>query len=104
MDFLTFKTFLSIEVLIIFYYLGALVLPVFVWSLSSWIIQKYKIIHIVNQHKKRLTGQPFNKSRRTKMILLFVSMFLFMELCWRMLFEFMIAYMQMRDALLKITL
>ncbi len=104
MDFLTFKTFLSIEVLIIFYYLGAVVLPVFVWSLSSWVMQKYKIADFVNQHKKRLTDQPFYKSRRTKMILLFVWLFLFLELCWRMLFEFLIAYMQMRDALLKITL
>jgi len=28
MDFLTFKSFISTEVLIIFYYLGALVMPI----------------------------------------------------------------------------
>ncbi|MCP4933597.1 MAG: DUF4282 domain-containing protein [bacterium] len=38
------------------------------------------------------------------MILLFIWLFIFMELCWRLLFEFMIAYMQMRDALLSINL
>ncbi len=102
MDFLTFKTFLSINTLIVFYYIGAIVLPVLVWSLSAWILQKYKIIDFVNQHKKRLTGKPFSKSRRVKVILLSIWLFLFMELCWRMLFEFLIAYMQMRDALLSI--
>ena len=100
MDFLTFKAFISTEVLIVFYYIGAVVLPFLIWSLSKWVIQKYKIVDFVNRHKKRLTGQPFGKTRRTKMILLFIWLFIFMELCWRLLFEFMIAYMQMRDALL----
>ena len=102
MDFLTFKTFLSIDALIVFYYAGAVVLPLLVWSFSAWVLQKYKIVDFVNQHKRRLTGKPFNRSRRIKMILLFIWLFVFMELCWRMLFEFMIAYMQMHDALLHL--
>jgi hypothetical protein len=32
-------------------------------------------------------------------LILFVAAFLFMELMWRMLFEYLIAFMQMRDAL-----
>jgi hypothetical protein len=34
-------------------------------------------------------------------ILLFVAAFLFMELMWRIMFEYLIAFMQMRDALVR---
>jgi hypothetical protein len=35
------------------------------------------------------------------LIFIFTGVFLLMELFWRMLFEFLIAYLQIRDALLQ---
>jgi len=45
MDFITFKSFISTEVLIIFYYIGALILPIGIWILVKWLIKKYLITH-----------------------------------------------------------
>ena len=45
--------------------------------------------------------QSLNKKQQIKLVTLFIFCFLFMELFWRMLFEFLIAYMQIRDALLS---
>lgn len=104
MDFLTFKSFISTEVLIIFYYLGALVLPVGMWLLLLWIIRKYKVFNSAYEGGKEIIWQSFNRKQKTKLLAFLVISVLFMELFWRMLFEFLIAYMQMRDALLQIQL
>ena len=104
MDFLTFKSFISTEVLIIFYYLGALILPIGVWLLLTWLIRKYKLVDTVYKNGKEIIWKSLNRKQQTKLIVFFVTSFLFMELFWRMFFEFLIAYMQMRDSLLQIQL
>ena len=101
MDFLTFKSFISIKALIIFYYIGALILPVGIWFLIDWIIQKYDFFDVVYKKGKELIWKSLDKKQQTKLVILFIFFFLFMELFWRMLFEFLIAYMQIRDALLQ---
>ena len=100
MDFLTFKSFISTEVLIIFYYIGALILPVGIWILLTWLIRKYRFLNTSYENGKELIWKSLNKKQQTKLVAFFISFFLFMELFWRMLFEFLIAYMQIRDALL----
>lgn len=102
MDFFTFKTFISIEVLIIFYYLGAIVLPVFSWLSLLWLMQKYKLLDSSYKSVKELSWKLLSKKQQAKFVAFFVVAFLFMELFWRMLFEFLIAYIQMRDALLQL--
>ena len=104
MDFLTFKSFISTEVLIIFYYLGALILPIGVWLLLTWLIRKYRLVNTAYENGKEIIWKSLNRKQQTKLIVLFTTSFLFMELFWRMFFEFLIAYMQMRDALLQIQL
>jgi len=104
MDFLTFKTFISTEALIIFYYLGAIILPIGLWLLLTWLIRKYKLLNTAYENGKELLWESLNKKQQIKLVAFFVISFLFMELFWRMLFEFLIAYMQMRDALLQIQL
>ena len=99
MDFLTFKAFISTEVLIIFYYIGALILPVGIWILFTWLIRKYQIINISYENGKALLWDSLNFKQKTRLLAFFILAFLFMELFWRMLFEFLIAYMQIRDAL-----
>jgi hypothetical protein len=101
MDFLTFKSFISTEVLIIFYYIGAVILPVCVWFLVAWLIRKYSLVDAAYKKGKETIWKSLNRKQQTMLIILFISFFLFMELFWRMLFEFLIAYMQMRDALLQ---
>ena len=104
MDFLTFKSFISTEVLIIFYYLGALILPIGIWLLLTWLIRKYKLFNTAYESGKEIIWKSLNTKEKTRLVAFFVTSFLFMELFWRMLFEFLIAYMQMRDALLQIQL
>ena len=100
MDFLTFKSFISTEVLIIFYYIGALILPVAIWLLFVWLIRKYELVSNAYESGKGIIWESLGTRQKIKVIVLFVCAFLFMELFWRMLFEFLIAYMQIRDALL----
>ena len=101
MDFLTFKTFISTEALIVFYYLGALILPIGLWLLLTWLIRKYRLLNTVYENGKELFWKLLSRKQQTKFVVFFIILFLFMELFWRMLFEFLIAYMQMRDALLQ---
>jgi len=101
MDFLTFKSFISIEILILFYYLGALIIPIVIWLLLTWLMRKYRLFNTAYESSKEIMWNSLNKKQQTKFIAFFVTSFLFMELLWRMFFEFLIAYMQMRDALLQ---
>jgi hypothetical protein len=101
MDFLTFKSFISTEVLIIFYYIGALILPVGTWLLVVWLVRKYNYVDAAYKKGKEALWQSLNKKQQTRLVIFFTALFLFMELFWRMLFEFLIAYMQIRDALLQ---
>ena len=100
MDFITFNSFISTQVLIIFYYIGALILPVGIWILLTRLIGKYRFLNATYENGKEVIWNTLNKKQQAKLIAFFISCFLFMELFWRMLFEFLIAYMQIRDALL----
>ncbi len=100
MDFLTFKTFISIDALIIFYYIGAVIMPISIWLFMLWIIKKYNIISSIYEKGKDITWSILNGKQKIQLVLFFIVCFFFMELFWRMLFEFLIAYMQIRDALL----
>lgn len=101
MDFFTFKSFISTEILIIFYYLGALILPIGTWILLIRLIHKYRILNKIYENGEEIIWKSLNTKQKTKFLAFFVSIFVFVELFWRMLFEFLIAYMQIRDALLQ---
>lgn len=100
MDFLTFKTFISIDALIIFYYLGAIILPIFSWVFLTWLVQKYKLLNDSYKNTKELLWKQLSKKQKVQFVVLFLITFFFMELFLRMLFEFLIAYMQIRDAII----
>ncbi|MCF6190790.1 MAG: DUF4282 domain-containing protein [Cocleimonas sp.] len=101
MDFLTFKEFISIPVLIAFYYSGAVVFPFFMWFFSAWLIKKYKLIGAVHTKGKEMVWRALSTKQKFMLTSAFLLVLLFMELFWRMLFEYLIAFMQMRDALLQ---
>ena len=102
MDFLTFKTFISTEALIIFYYFGVIILPLFSWLLLTWFIKKNKLFNISYKKGKELLWKLLTPKQKLNFVAFFILVFIFVELFWRMLFEFLIAYMQIRDALLQV--
>lgn len=80
LDILTFKTMISKQMLFIFYYFGAILVPLLVYKYTSQIYRPMK-------------------NKAPKIFVLFVAIFIFIEILWRMMFEFLIAFLQIRDAL-----
>ena len=101
MDFLTFKNFISIPVLIAFYYFGSVVFPFFLWAFSRWLMSKYALLGDIHSKGKKIFWSALSGQQKLKLGAVFLVTFVFMELFWRMLFEYLIAFMQMRDALLQ---
>ncbi len=92
-DFLTFQTFITPTLLIFMYYVGAVIIPILNLYLLRWIKTVYKTeIETSTTFKKRSIGYA----------VFFISFFC-MEILWRVMFEFFIAYFDMHDALMKLT-
>ena len=79
-DIITFKTMISKDMLFVFYYLGAILVPFIIF------------LYTKNIYKPVQKNTP-------KIFMIFIIMFIFMEILWRMMFEFLIAFLQIRDAL-----
>ena len=103
-EFLIFKRFISIEILITFYYMGAIILPVGLSIFTKYLIKKYELMSEPYSKGKSFLWALLNTKQKLKLIGLFVLFFIFAQLFWRMLFEFLIAFIQMRDALLQAAL
>lgn len=101
MDFFTFKRFLSIETLIVFYYIGALILPVIIWLYAKPLIKKFNLISGLYFKEKECLWELLDKRQKIKLIGFSIPIFIFAQLLWRILFEFLIAFMRMREALLQ---
>jgi len=101
MDFLAFNSFISIPVLIGFYIIGAVVCPVAMWWCMRWLVRRYPLLGEIRHQGKAVLWHLLPGAVKWKMAALFAAMFLFGELLWRLLFEFLIGYMQMHDALVK---
>jgi len=97
-DFLTFKTFISIDILILSYYIGAIIIPIVIWLSKSYLQKKFKILDKLNSSLRNLFG-TMSLSKRLLSMLLFLFMFISMEIVWRMCFEAMIGYFQVIEAL-----
>ncbi len=95
-DFLTFQSFITPTLLIIMYYMGVILIPVLCLYFTFWIKKTYlpDVSQALNTYLT--TKQRFILS------ISFLLMLLFMEIFWRVLFEFFIAYFDMHDALMKI--
>jgi len=99
MDFLTFDSFISIPVLMGFYYIGAVFCPLVMWRCIRWMVARFSLLEQTYLRGKTLIWQLLPVKQKVKVLLLFMAAFLLAEIFWRMLFEFLIAFMQMRDAL-----
>ncbi len=83
-DFLTFKTFITPTVLICFYYIGAVIMPIVIYYYKRKIFKYFGITVAINWKAK----------------FLLIVLFLFAELIWRMGFEALIGYFQIHNAIL----
>lgn len=103
-DFLSFKLFISSYVLIVCYYIGALGVPIVSWLLARWVKGKFSLPANAYKVGKQEISQVIPPRSRLLLISIFILFFICLEIIWRMLFEFLIAYFQIRDALMELTL
>ena len=101
-DFLTFQTFITPTLLIVMYYIGAVLIPILSWYLARWIKKSY-FSELSVQIKESIQTRTTPKQRFIVLVV-FLICFLFMEIFWRVIFEFFIAYFDMHDALMKINI
>ncbi|OYY73745.1 MAG: hypothetical protein B7Y40_07770 [Gammaproteobacteria bacterium 28-57-27] len=101
-DFLSFKAFISPSVLMFCYYFGALGVPLVAAVMLALARQKARERGLVLE-KATLWASLATQQNIVVVATLFVLMFLCMEIGWRMMFEFMLAYFQMREALLGLS-
>ncbi|NPA59555.1 MAG: DUF4282 domain-containing protein [Epsilonproteobacteria bacterium] len=83
-DFLTFESFLTPKVLVVFYYMGVFFLPALLWHYKENVKFVYEI---------------YNFKNKTKVMLYMFIVFVMMQIGWRMMFEMMIAYFDMHHYL-----
>jgi hypothetical protein len=99
-DFLTFQTFITPTLLILIYYIGAILIPFVSWYLAKW-IQKSYFPEIAKSIKEEFCTKTTFKQRFI-VYTVFILCFLCMEILWRVMFEFFIAYFDIHDALMKL--
>ena len=99
-DFLTFQTFITPALLIFIYYIGAIIIPVVSWSLARWIKKVY--FSEISEKVKTSVVTHTTPKQRLFIYAVFLICFLCMEIIWRVMFEFFIAYFDMHDALMKL--
>ena len=97
-DFLTFDAFITQEILLFFYYICALVMPLALWQFRRYLIARLPFCQATSNAAKTFFRQ-LKFSHRLAIVAIFLALFLTMELMWRMMFETVIAYFQMHDDL-----
>lgn len=95
----TFRRFVSPSLLVVFYYLGALLAPIIGLFILRQLTRRADQIEVPGEIMGRDVRPLWSRSV-TAMRVMAVLAFVFFELFWRMMFEFLLAYFQMRDALL----
>lgn len=105
-DFLNFRWYLSPYALLVFYYTGALLMPLMVFLFWQWLKIRFAAWRTVTQkvgEQLNSFGQRnLSRAQRIGILLLCILCFLMAELFWRMMFEFMIAYFNMASDLQKL--
>ena len=101
-NFLTFNTFITQNVLIVFYYLGALLMPILLYLYRGVLLERVSLLKSVSDRLRDFYGK-FGLREKILFWLVFLTLFLCMELCWRMIFEAMIGYFDMHDYLYRLS-
>ena len=74
-------------------------MPAAAWLLAVYLIRRLDTAQQTYDMSKRVFVAVLPKRHRVLVIILFLAAFLFMELMWRVMFQYLVAFMQMRDAL-----
>ncbi len=120
-EFLQFKLFIAQDVLTVFYIVCAIALPFVCWFWLSWMVRRYAVIvrlyksskrsllvsfitwivsrinFFQNKIDQRLTWKSLSIIQKLKFIAVFLFIVIFAELFLRLMFEYLIAYMQMHE-------
>lgn len=99
-DFLTFQTFITPSLLILMYYIGVFLIPLVSWYLARWISKSY--FSELSKSIKEKVATKTTAKQRFILYAAFIICFICMEIFWRVMFEFFIAYFDMHDALMKL--
>jgi len=97
-DILSFNTFVTQDILLFFYYIGAVVIPIALYFFRAYLIEHFTLIQ-AGYEKLYAFYNSFSISEKKVFWFIVISMFLCMELCLRMVFEAMIGYFDMHDYL-----
>ncbi len=97
-NFLTFKTFISIDILILSYYMGAVIIPISMWLGKAYLQKKFNILDRFNSFLITLFGK-LSLKRKVLSIIFAIFAFISMEIVWRMCFEAMIGYFQIIEGI-----
>ena len=100
-NFLTFRYFVSHNVLPFCYLLGSAGIPLLAWRFAVWL---QSLLGETLSGAARRSGEIVGRNRSGSRIYgLFLLMFILMEIVWRVMFEFLMAFLQMRDALVVLS-
>ncbi len=69
------------------------------WLFMLWIKRKFWVASKIYDKSKELSKEYIPLKIRISFFILFLLFFISMEIVWRMMFEFLIAYLQMWEAL-----
>lgn len=97
--FLKFESFISLEALMVFYYLGAVLVLVMAFWVAGWLLRKLNGRNQLVVQTGGFIWSSLSFKQKIYLVFGFIFSFLFMQLLWRMMFEFLIAYMQIHAAL-----
>jgi len=97
-DFLSFRHFIGPAVLPFCYILGAAGIPFGVW-LAAKRTERF-LGKRVPEHHRAEEGHASHHGYRGRIVSFFALLFVISEILWRILFEFLVAFLQMREALL----
>jgi len=72
------------------------------WLFMLWIKRKFWAASKIYDKSKQLSKEYIPLKIRISFFILFLFFFISMEIVWRMMFEFLIAYLQMWEALMEL--
>lgn len=103
-DFLSFKSFITLDVLPICYIFGAFFAPFASWLIVQWARKRYSLLDNTIEQSRSYLRTLLGSRDYLIIWILWIAIFICMEIFWRILFEYLIGYMQMREELMKIHL
>ena len=101
-DILSFKVLITPALLVFLYYLGALIIPFADWFFLKRYVRKAREA-LVSRLAETEIGQAVKESDVGQRFWLYYALiFVFLELGWRVMFEFFVAYFQMHNSLMAL--